>query len=463
LRPAAVRPIFFSKITEQDIGPNETIFGGGAAASPAGGAGGGLGGGLLGILHGLGSIASNPLGAGLLGFQAGGLAGNGITGQLLSSAGSIGGSLLASTGIGEGIMTGVFDAVTAGGTSFLGFGGAAAAGIAGDLIGDFLLPGIGSLIGILISLFMKQAVPIATIKIKTAFDGLSLTPFGFQVGQAVSQVVKASNVSKSMQNSIRTQTEAIAETVVGGVGQLLNILPKEIQKAVEPQVSIANAAVEAMLTFKISAPVTSFASKVQKFMNQLSFRILAAFAGPLIDALRLELDQLGLPFPAFTPSETPVKQKVKKGDPTIGNPTDLPSEFIDNLLRYIGQQKKKERGQAVADVTDAEQKVFELLEQVRALTPIMTAEQKQFVATGLSNVLASGSPKEVEANIAAFQRQFGSLLDFLKNALQESANLFGRGIMAALDSVNESTALLNFNKSLGDGARDILFRASPRR
>src|SRR5581483_5822929 len=438
-----------------------SILGGGGSSGGGGGILGQLGNVIgaflpssLGGAGGVGGALGTAMGAGGLGSLFGGSNGN-----MLSSIGSIGGSLLSMTGIGESIMTGVFDLLTAGGTSFLGFGGAAAAGVAGELIGDFLLPGIGSLIGILLSFLMKTAVPVATIKIKTAFDGLSATPFGFMAGQAVSDVVKASNVSKSMQNAIRTQTESIAETVVGGVGDLLNILPKEIQKQVEPLISASNKAAEALLTFKISAPVTDFAAKVKKFMSNLTYRLLAAYSDPLIEALRLELDKIGFDFGTFSPSENPVMpKKPKKGEPVIGTPTDLPSQFIDNMLLYISQQKKKDRGDATSKVMDAEQKVFELAEQLRAIAPIMTAEQKKFIGAGFSNVLSAGSPAEVDAAIARFQRQFGPLIDFLSKALQESADLFGRGIMAALDAVNESTALLNFNKALGQGAKDILYQ-----
>src|SRR5258708_6465312 len=50
------------------------------------------------------------------------------------------------------------------------------------------------------------------------------------------------------------------------------------------------------------------------------------------------------------------------------------------------------------------------------------------------------------------------VLDFLEQSVQQSTELFGRGIMAALDAVSQSAAQSAFLQTLATGFKDILFK-----
>ena len=405
----------------------QSLFGGGSS--------GGGGGGFLSSILPSGSSLGGLLSSGLGGAIGGGAIGGSGMGNILGGIGSMAGNLLGATGFGQGILTSVFDLFTGVGASLLGFGGAAAAGMFGELIGNFLLPGIGTIIGGLIALFMKQEIPKSFIKIKTDFAGLSLTQFGFNVADAAAKVIRSSNVDKQMKEGIRSQTEAIAEGVVGAVGDLLSILPKSIQAAIDPLVQAANLKADALLDFKIRAPIDEFAALVRRRMGDLTFKLLQSFSAPLSAALGMEIERIGLPVPS-----------------------EMSEGFIAGLNKFISSKKKKDRGQATTDVLDAMEKVFQLSTQLEQITRIMTAEQRTAIGGGFANILNTGSPQEVEADIGRFQKRFGPMIDFLRQAQQQSADLFGRGIVAALQAASESEAKLNFLKTLGDGARQMLFQ-----
>ena len=219
------------------------LAGGGMAT----GGGSGGGGGIFGILQDLlgtnligSSTVGGTIGAGLGGFALGGSLGGNLQQNIFSSIGSIGGSLLGGTALGGSILTGVFDALTLGGTSLLGFGGAGLAGIVGELLGNFLLPGIGSLLGLIFSGLFSQPIN-PTVSVRSKLEGILYDELQnkFLPGDVISKGTGKDipgSVVKSVTNDVQRMLKGWSEQWA----DLLNIFPVFAHDKMIPALDDAN-------------------------------------------------------------------------------------------------------------------------------------------------------------------------------------------------------------------------------
>src|SRR5258705_988006 len=94
----------------------------------------------------------------------------------------------------------------------------------------------------------------------------------------------------------------------------------------------------------------------------------------------------------------------------------------------------------------------------RGLTPFLTGADTTFVERTLAGVFTDPSGENFIANVDKLEEQLKPVIEFLQKAIGQSTDLFGRGIMAALDAASQSTAQAAFLQTLGQGTKDIIFQ-----
>lgn len=417
-------------------------------------AGGGSGfGGIGSFLGGLGNLITSTPGLGVLGFLGSSLAGGTGLQNILSSVGSIGGSLLGSTALGGSILTSVFDALTMGGTSILGFGGAGAAGMLGELMGNFLLPGIGSVIGMLLGglfgggLFGSQPTPSALLSAK--FSGIThdaltgwFSPGSVKVKLLEATLVDGQQIQGQLQGAM---TGWLAEWM-----KVINIFPDIVKDKIIPAIANANLLLNKQFRL-ISFEGNNIDDLVQFFVEnavprKMYYALREAIGIGISENLRLaglpEVSQQALStFGAINPDESLAAQKqlgLKPPGPFAG--AKAQQAFLDALKTF-------------ASITSGLGAV-----STSGITPFVSEKDLAQVNAAIANVLAVKRGKDLASAVDLMQERLQPITDFLQQAVQQTTDIFGRGLIAALDAASESTALLNFQHTIGDGVKQMLFQ-----
>jgi len=422
--------------------------GGGIFSSLTGGGGGGGGGFLSSILP-SGTSFGGLAAAGIGGFAGSSMLGGTGLQNIFSSIGSIGGSLLGATGIGSSMLTGIFDLLTAGGTGLLGFGGAGLAGIVGELLGDFLLPGIGSLIGFLLGGLFSQPIN-PTVWVRSKLEGIIYNELlnEFQPGS-----VRSRGTGKDIDSSTVTQVTSQVQQMLKGWSEqwadLLNIFPVFVHEKMIPTLADANKLLNQLfgkLKFSeggsrtIQQEMADFSRTFgpRGFYTALRQTIGAGIAATLQAAGLGDLTaQVEAAFPATHPSST---LGIMLGQGAGLRSARKGEEFTQALAKFAAFTT------SLATIS------------TQGVTPFLTDQDRALLEDKLGSVLKQRKGDDFIKAVDKLDEQLSPVTEFLKKAVTESTNIFGRGLMSALDAASTSQALASFNQSIGEGAKQILFQ-----
>jgi hypothetical protein len=432
----------------------------GAALPGSGAQGGGLlgglggfvsdlfGGGPIGSLGGLlpgGLSLGGLLASGLGGLLFGKLAGGGLSGQIGSSIGSLLGNILGAINPGT---------VSLFGSTFSGF---TVSGILseflGETLGNFILPGIGSVIGFLLGGLFQQ-IPNPTVWVKTIikfyYDALSTSFNAF----TQSTIVRFRDISGGKAQQVLQEHQKIMDGVAKAYVDLLNTFPVIVHDTIVPFLDDANRVLADWFGSKKYSEGGS--RNIQQELDDLRNREAPwGFWYALRQGVGAGLNQLfrlsGFDFGDIIARQFPAPIKptpIWGTNPGVNVGLEAPftnaedaGKFIEAMQRFIAfgaslSNVAPGRGGVAAFVTEAD--MSRLDAEIR-------------------HVLESSGTKFAE-NVDEMLKRVQPIADFLNQAVTEASNLFGRGMMAALDAATESQAMFLFRQTLGDGVKETLFR-----
>jgi hypothetical protein len=447
-------------------GQASSVVAAGAASLPGGstgggifqslfGGGGGSGGGFLSSILPSGSSFGGLLGAGVGGFGLSSLFGGTGLQNILSSVGSIGGSLLGGVGIsGAGFGIGTIGDLLGStvGEGMSGLLGGSLSGMLGGMVADFLLPGIGSLIGFLLGgLFSHPLDP--TVWVKSKLEGILYDEMlnEFQPGSVKSRGT-GKDISGATVTQVTSQVQQMLKAWSEQWADLLNIFPVFAHDKMIPALDDANKLLNQFfgkLKFseggsrtiqqemddlqKKFGPKGFFMSLRETIGIGLAENFRAAGLTSLIPAVQQQ-------FPAFMAGQGSIWLQAISAKDTGLHTGPKGEEFTQALAKFA------QFTTALATVS------------THGVTPFLTAQDQALLEDKLGGVLKQRKGADFIAAVGKLDEQLSPVTEFLKKAVTESSEIFGRGLMAALDAVSESQAQMNFLQSIGEGAKQILFQ-----
>jgi hypothetical protein len=434
-------------------------LGGGSTGLTAGGGSFGGGGGFLSSITNLFGGAGNFLGAGALGLGVGSFGGG--MGQLFSTIGSLGGSLLGNIGITSltQLGGGMFSVVTNSLSSIIGdFAGQFLGTMLGDLIGNFALPGLGSIIGLLLSFLMKPAAPFTKIqaRVKTPFRFDALTQ-EFIAATFGAKATESVGISGSTNKQISNAVVAALTDQANLWTDVLNIFPEFVQGRMIPTLALANRTLKAFLRepFKFSPGGSKgIEEELRDFARSTAPRALfASLRGTIGQGLAGLFEEAG--FPDLASAALAQFSPVLPGQARAarGRFTDL--RTIPGF-KLVGKKKQQDEfRQALADLIGLGSGIAQI--SPTGIAPFVTEEDLALIEGGFARVLATRNSRKFTAAFKGFKEDAGPVLEFLQQAVKQSQDLMGRGIMAAFEAATESIAIRNFQKTVGAGIQQTVF------
>ena len=139
------------------------------------------------------------------------------------------------------------------------------------------------------------------------------------------------------------------------------------------------------------------------------------------------------------------------------------TKFLDarNKLPGLKLKGKPEDVQASFEALERFVGITSQLGQIssQGVTPFLTARDLALVEEKIGDVLkAQRGAKEFTVAVEGLEEDLKPVLDFLQRSLQETGQIFGRGLVAALDAATQSDAIRLFNQSIGEGTKELLFK-----
>jgi|GEM_PF-6214411 len=432
------------------------IVGGGAAGgllpgsqASAGGivqgasGGGGFFGSLAGLFDTGTGIGTSTIG-GVLGAGIGGLAlssafgGSGLQ-NIFSSVGSIAGNLINGLGASGAITT----ALT----------GALGAGIAG-FVGNFLLPGIGSIIGFLIGgLFADIPNPSVWVKtiIKFYYDALT-TSFN---AVTTATILRFTDIKGGAAAAVLAEHQRIMDTVAKQFVDILNAFPVAVHDNMLAVLEDANSAINYLLGNKKYTEGGSRNLR-QELDDLMHHEAPAAFFYALRETIGVGLSET-LKLAGFDFSDI------------IGRNFAAPTDALArNPLNYFGG--RVDAGYSLGTDKDANDKFLNAVTKMaqfagslgaispRGVQPFLTAADNARLEAELRKVFESPTTEAFGTAVEDMIERIKPLSEFLAKAVSDASNIFGRGLIAALEAATGSQANTAFLKSLGEGAKEIIFQ-----
>lgn len=419
-------------------GPGWTFgMGGSFPTPPLTGASGG--GGLFGVFPG---VSIGGLGAaGMGGWSIGNLI-NGTPGGIGGSIGSIAGTLIGSytgaTGAVTGMLSGILGATL------------------GGLLGSMIIPGIGMIIGALMSLIQRPPNPTVIVRSKlegffydeleNAFKFGSITSKGKGIdisGSAVRQTTDA--VQQQLEQQSRVWTD------------ILNLFPTIVHNSMIPALELANAQLNrafARMKFTENGSM-NIEQELKQFAMQEAPGGFFAATRPVIGAgLQAALQMAGL----TSAAEQVMINWGDVGDLTKpgmyrkgGYPGLTPPAY--NKKDTEGMQKFVEAISTFADLTGRLATV-----SAQGIAPFLPTADIEAVSAEIQRVLNITEGEKLAPGVEQLQKALQPFTDYLNKAVQDAANLFGNSMMAALQAVTASDAQTAFLDNLRKGTQDIVFK-----
>jgi hypothetical protein len=408
-----------------------------------------FGGGSIGSLGGLlpgGLSLGGLLASGLGGLALGKLAGGGLGGQIGSSIGSLLGNILGALNPGT---------ISLFGSTFSGF---TLSGIAseflGETLGNFLLPGIGSVIGFLLGgLFQRIPNPSVWVKtiIKFYYDALTTSFNAF----VQASIVRFRDISGGKAQQVLAEHQKIMDGVAKAYVDLLNTFPAIVHDSIVPFIDDANRVLADWFGSKKYSEGGS--RNIRQELDDLKNKEAPwGFWYALRQGVGAGLNQLfrmsGFDFSEIIARQFPAPIKptpIWGTDPRVNAGLEAPftsvedaGKFIDAMQRFIAF------GASLSNVAPGRGGVSRFL----------TDADMSRLDAEIRRVLESKGGTEFAGQVDEMLKRVQPVADFLQQAVTEASNLFGRGMMAALEAATESQAMVAFRQTLSDGIKETLFR-----
>ena len=325
--------------------------------------------------------------------------------------------------------------------------------VIGDIIGSYILPGIGTIIGGLISLFMQPANP--TVIVRNKLKGFYYDPeqYAFKSGDITSKGT-GSNISGDAVRATTATVKQILEQQSRQWTDILNLFPAIVHDSMIPALESANTQLNKLFArLKFSEGGSrDIAQELKDFAEGSGPRRFYVATRPIIGAgIEASLQAAGL-------SEAAGLVSSNFGTADIGS---RPGTQIDKG-KYAGlvAPKKKED---LDNFIQALQSFIGLTGGLatvssQGVTPFLSAQDLASLNSQMADVLKIKEGNQFSSAVENLQKQLKPILDFLQQSVQQTTDIFGRGLIAALDAASESQARFNFLKTLGDGTKDMLFK-----
>jgi hypothetical protein len=413
------------------------------------------GGGLFTTPIGIGTSTLGSLGlAGLGGFGLSALLGGSGLQHGLSALGGIGGSLLgglsaSSLGLAAPVFATVGEFLGGGISSLLG-GGALGATI-GGLAADFLLPGIGSILGFLLGGLFKQ-IPNPSVWVQTIIKFYYDAAVGAFNAFNQATIVRFRDIKGAKAEQVLQEHQRILDAEAGRYVNLLNTFPQSVHDSIVPLLETANEWLNRFLGAKKYSEGGS--RNLQRELEDLRtkeapavfFVALRQAIGAGIGGLlgRAGLDLGGVIGEAFGP--VPEDQRGwRRGLVNFGTGLGIPANPEDAQKFLEAIQRLVSFSGSLAGISP------------RGITPFVTEADRARLEAELQSVLEARGNAFTTAVDDMLER-IQPIADFLSQSVQQASELFGRGMIAALEAANSSQAQQAFMQTLGEGTKQIIFQ-----
>lgn len=401
-----------------------------------GGGGGGLLGGLMTLLTTQttaggwlpGGVSIGGLGgAGLAGWGFGQLVGLNRGGSIGSSVGSVLGSLAGATTAGAGI-TGAIGGWLGGTT----IGATLGTSIVGALAG-MVIPVIGALIGIIIGQVLGNQKPNPTAVIGAQFGGVGFNKLEsiFEPGTLTVGVRRNTDLSRKAAESVATSAQTILGDMAAVWTNVLNFLPDFVADDVIPALDETNRRLNANFArLKFSE---GGSRNIQEELEALQLHgnigFLDAFLPAIGAGFNAALQRIGVD----------VAPSISGGFGQMGPPVG--QEGWDKLIAAM-----QSVGQTVGALTS-----------IPGINQLLTPTDRTSIASSFQHVFGLSDPNNFTAQAELLTQRLQPITDFLQQAMAQSTDLFGRGLIAAMEALDESGAVTAFNQVLNTGIKDAVF------
>lgn len=423
------------------LGPGTTISmpgpGQGFPVPPLLGGTGGTG--SAGIFGFLSQILKTPIGigtstigsigtAGLGGYLFGRLLGLNTGGQIGSTIGSIGGSIFAGTTLGSTLGT-------AAGSAVGGWLGGGAAGTAiGSMVGTYIFPVIGTIIGAiigsLVSAFTGKKNPTAVIGAQ--FSGINYNQAAgqFDIGDIAVFVRRTADLSGRRAYQVANEVENILTPLAAQWTEMLNLFPSVIREQMIPALDETNRILnDSFRRLKFSEGGSrNIAQELAALGGPANVAFVSAFRAPISVGFAKSLERAGF-----------AGQELNYSN--LANLAPAGAEFLAKELTNLAT-------------------TFGTLGGIspRGITQFLSGLDIGNIQSLLDQFYAISDVLKIPFAIQDLIPQLQPFIDYLSSAVQESSNLFGRGLIAAMEAATESDARLAFMNSLGTGIKDRVFQ-----
>jgi len=468
-----------------------SLFGGGGTAgsgSTGGVSGGGGGGGILGNIFSMGSNVSSLFNSGgFLGglgslFQGGSFASSfgfgsapaGVSGPLManggffSGAGSglvsslpmfgglLGGFLGGRNGnVGTGIMGGI-------GGSVLGSSLSLMAGGTGGLLAT-LLPAltpmlsnpitaiIAAIVVAIASIFGSQK-PNPTVRVKNDLEGILYDSVNnvFKPG-AVGSSGKGTEIDASVVKQVTNEVQQQLEKQAKIWTDLLNLFPQVIRSDMLPALNHANLLLNEMFgQLKFSAGGSRDISEELKdfALRTAPGRFFVATRGVFGAGLSSAFERAGLDLGDLVGTAF--------GEVPLGGVRNLNKLNLPGLNVPKKQKDMEAFVKALAEFTSFSSALAGI--SPRGVGQFLTGDDLATLNESIGEVLKITDGSKLAEGVEQMKAKVQPVIDFLQQSIQETADIFGRGLVAALEAATASDAHAVFLNSLSTGVKDMIFK-----
>jgi len=422
-----------------------------------------VGGGISRLLP-AGSSIGGALGGAFGGFGIGQMI-NGTPGGIAGAVGGAAGSLIGSStaigsalGIGAGSLAGGLTSLL---TPMLG------AMMAG-LMSSFIIPGIGAIIAALMSLLSKPPDPAIWVK-------STITFYYDQINEAFNQFTQTSlikiqgDVKKSKIKQVIAQQQTILDTEAKRWVEVLNSFPTFIHEQMIGTLESANE----LLSIFFGRKKYSEGGKrnIQQELDDLKRMeaprgVFAALRETIGVGLGGVLDVAGLGNAGAAAREAFPRWLIGQSEnlPGVMIPTGSAEEtekFVEALKKMIGFTSALAKFAPLSPEQLAAKQEGrpwpEMGMENAGLAKFLTPQAIATIEDELAGVFSTTGTDFTQA-VDSFMERMQPVQEFLAESVKQASELFGRGLIAAMEAATESDAKMAFLNSLSTGIKDMIFQ-----
>jgi hypothetical protein len=309
----------------------------------------------------------------------------------------------------------------------------------GGMLAGMIIPGIGAIFGALISLINKPPDPSASFKTIMTFYYDTLNEAFNQTTQTT--ILKVVGMKKSKVMDIAQKHHAIIDAEGKRFVEVLNLFPQAVHGAMVDTLDRANELLD--MSFARKKYSKGGKRSIEKELEDLKnidaprsvFHSLSETIGVgFSETLKL----LNLQQAAEAARRGFSYSNTGMVDIPLGSPEET-QKFVDALKQLIT---------FTGSLTDISS---------RGLQPFLTRADMGQLEGEFANVFSQSGTGFTTA-VADMIERVKPLTEFIRQSIQQSNDLLGRGIMAALEAATESEAQTKFIETLGSGVKDVIFQ-----